>query len=343
MELTWYGRTCVRLRGRDAVVVHDAYGAVVGPTGRGITADIVTYSHADDAPVPRAKGRTSRDGKTVLPTSVEDAFVLDGPGEYEVKNVLLTGVRTDRDEARGRERGHNVAFVTELDGIHTIHLGDVGQLLTEEKLADVGRVDVACIPIGGSLTATRAAEVIAQLDPRIVVVDAGLPRRGRMRGSRRDVLPRDGRHGRPDPTATVDHARQPARRGDDGPARGARQELGASLGPRGGLRAGPDLARDPQEVLAEDPAHDRVGVARPEHQLGQLRELLGLRIPVQARAVALARRPELRVPPQQRVDVVAGDRERVVQADPRVLGPDQIAPRSRSAGRSTRSARRGRP
>jgi L-ascorbate metabolism protein UlaG (beta-lactamase superfamily) len=170
MELTWYGRTCVRLRGRDAVVVHDAYGAVVGPTGRGITADIVTYSHADDTPVPRAKGKTSRDGRTILPSSVEDAFVLDGPGEYEVRNVLLTGVRTYRDDARGKERGHNVAFVTELDGIHTIHLGDVGHLLSEEKLADIGRVDVACIPVGGTLTATRAAELVAQLDPRIVVV-----------------------------------------------------------------------------------------------------------------------------------------------------------------------------
>ena len=169
MELTWYGRTCVRLRGRDAVVVHDAYPSVVGPTGRGLTADIATFSHPDDTPVPRAKGRTSRDGGTVLPGSLENAFVLDGPGEYEVKHVLLTGVRTYRDETKGAARGRNVAFVTALDGIHTIHLGDVGHLLTEEKLADIGRVDVACVPIGGSLSANRAAELIAQLDPKIVV------------------------------------------------------------------------------------------------------------------------------------------------------------------------------
>jgi len=44
MEVTWYGRTCVRLRGKDAVVVTDPYQAVVGPTGRGITGDIVTFS-----------------------------------------------------------------------------------------------------------------------------------------------------------------------------------------------------------------------------------------------------------------------------------------------------------
>ena len=169
MEITWYGRTCIRLRGRDAVVVADPYQAVVGPTGRGITGEIVTYSHPDDAPLPKAKGVRSRDGSTALPGSLEKAFVLDGPGEYEVKDVLLTGVRTNRDDAKGADRGKQVAFVVELDGMHTIHLGEIGHLLTEEELADIGPVDIACVPIGGSLTVTRTAELIAQLDPKIVV------------------------------------------------------------------------------------------------------------------------------------------------------------------------------
>jgi L-ascorbate metabolism protein UlaG (beta-lactamase superfamily) len=170
MELTWYGRTCVRLRGRDAVVVADPYQSIVGPTGRGITGEIVTYSHPDDAPLPKAKGRRSRDGSTVLPSSLEDAFVLDGPGEYEVRDVLLTGVRTWRDDDRGAVRGKQVAFVVELDGMHTIHLGEIGHLLTEEKLGDIGPVDIACVPVGGTLSPTKTAELVAQLDPRIVVV-----------------------------------------------------------------------------------------------------------------------------------------------------------------------------
>ncbi len=169
MELSWYGRTCIRLKGRDAVVVADPYQSVVGPTGRGITGEIVTFSHPDDKPFPRAKGRLSRDGGSVIPSSLDDAFVLDGPGEYEVRHVLLTGVRTYRDDARGSERGRQTAFVVELDQMHTIHLGDIGHLLTEEKLADIGPIDIACVPIGGSLSATKAAELIAQLDPRIVV------------------------------------------------------------------------------------------------------------------------------------------------------------------------------
>jgi L-ascorbate metabolism protein UlaG (beta-lactamase superfamily) len=169
MELSWFGRTCVRLRGRDAVVVADPFPAVVGPTGRGITGEVVTFSHPDDTPPARAKGRLSRDGQTVLPQSLEHAFVLDGPGEYEVRNVLITGVRTYRDDAKGGNRGRQTAFAIEVDGVHTIHLGDIGHLLSEEKLGDIGPVDVACVPIGGALSATRAAELIAQLDPRIVV------------------------------------------------------------------------------------------------------------------------------------------------------------------------------
>jgi L-ascorbate metabolism protein UlaG (beta-lactamase superfamily) len=169
MELTWYGRTCIRLKGKDAVVVADPYQSVVGPTGRGITGEIVTFSHPDDNRLPKAKGRLSRDGGSVIPTSLEDAFVLDGPGEYEVRQILLTGVRTYRDDQRGTQRGRQTAFVVELDGMHAIHLGDIGHLLSEEKLGDIGSVDIACVPIGGALTATKAAELIAQLDPRIVV------------------------------------------------------------------------------------------------------------------------------------------------------------------------------
>jgi L-ascorbate metabolism protein UlaG (beta-lactamase superfamily) len=169
MELTWYGRTCIRIRGRDAVVVSDPYQSVVGPTGRGISGDVVTFSHPDDNPLPRAKGKHSRDGRTLLPSSLENAFVLDGPGEYEVKEVLVTGVRTYRDDARGAASGKQVAFVIEVEGLHTIHLGEIGHLLSEEKLADIGSVDIACVPLGGSLSPSQAAAVVAQLDPRIVI------------------------------------------------------------------------------------------------------------------------------------------------------------------------------
>ena len=102
MELTYYGRSCVRIRGREATIAYDPYTSIVGPTGRGITADIVTLSHPDDAPLARVKGRLApRDGRTPIATSLDNAVVLEGPGEYEVKSVLITGIRSYRDSHRG--------------------------------------------------------------------------------------------------------------------------------------------------------------------------------------------------------------------------------------------------
>jgi L-ascorbate metabolism protein UlaG (beta-lactamase superfamily) len=173
MEITWFGDTCIRLKGREGVVVADAYRSVVGPTGRGLTGDICTYSHADSSEPPRGKGKAAAatdSGTGILrPTSLERAFYLDAPGEYEVHEVLITGVRTFRDENRGTDRGLNTAFVMELDGMHAVHLGDVGHLLTEEALAELGSVDVVCVSIGASLSATKAAELVAQLDANLVV------------------------------------------------------------------------------------------------------------------------------------------------------------------------------
>jgi L-ascorbate metabolism protein UlaG (beta-lactamase superfamily) len=173
MEITWYGETAVRLRGREGVVAADAYRAVVGPTGRGLTADIATYSHAEPelsrAGGRGAKGAAADDNAVVRPTSLEGAFYLDAPGEYEVHEVLITGVRTFRDDAKGAERGPNTSFVYELDGLHVAHLGEVGHLLTEEQLGEIGSVELACVTLGAGLNAARAAELVAQLDTRLVV------------------------------------------------------------------------------------------------------------------------------------------------------------------------------
>lgn len=171
MEITWYGGACLRLKGREGVIAADAFRSVVGPTGRGLTADIVTFSHpdAEQAGARGRKGTTLTRAGTPLPASLEEAFVLEGPGEFEVHDVLVTGVRTFRDESRGSERGRNVAFVYELDGLHAVHLGDIGHALTEATLGEVGTVDVACLPIGGNLTVARAAELVSQLDVNLVV------------------------------------------------------------------------------------------------------------------------------------------------------------------------------
>jgi len=184
MEITSFGETCLRLKGKEGVAVANAFPRIVGPTGRGLTADIITFSHPDGEPTlgletpaaalradrstASAKGASSKNGMKI-PTSLESAFLLDSPGEYDVHEILVTGVRTFRDEARGAERGFNTCFVFELDNVHVVHLGDVGHLLTEEELGEIGTVEVVCVPVGGSLPAAKAAELVAQLDAKMIV------------------------------------------------------------------------------------------------------------------------------------------------------------------------------
>ncbi|MEP7159047.1 MAG: MBL fold metallo-hydrolase [Chloroflexota bacterium] len=181
MEIVSFGETCLRLRGKEGIVVTDAFPRIVGPTGRGLTADIATYSHGDgqttlNLEMGRVSGAAASTKKArlkseaqLVPTSLESAFLLDSPGEYEVHQVLIGGVRTYRDEEQGAVRGANTCFVFELDGVHVIHFGDVGHLLTEEQLGEIGTVQVACVAIGGSLSAARAAELVAQLDAKLIV------------------------------------------------------------------------------------------------------------------------------------------------------------------------------
>jgi L-ascorbate metabolism protein UlaG (beta-lactamase superfamily) len=183
MEITWYGQGCGRLRGKEGVVAVDPFPSVVGPTGRGLTADIVAFTHPDPHPLaPRNDRRAAAAGPArnlatgaadreyPVPTSLEHAFRLTGPGEYEVHDVLVTGIRTARDDSRGQDRGLNTTYLFQVEGIHVMHLGDLGHLLSEEQLREIATVDVVCVPVGGSLSPARSAEVVAQLDANLVVV-----------------------------------------------------------------------------------------------------------------------------------------------------------------------------
>ena len=157
MDLTWLGHGCFRLRGKNAVAVTDPYPPSLGPKLARLEADLVTVSH----PHPNHSNVQA----------VKDARVIDGPGEYEVKGVTVNGLPTFHDNAKGEERGPNTVFLIEVDDVRVCHLGDLGHRLDDAALEVIGTVDVLLVPVGGgnSLDASRAAEVVRQIEPRVVV------------------------------------------------------------------------------------------------------------------------------------------------------------------------------
>jgi L-ascorbate metabolism protein UlaG (beta-lactamase superfamily) len=157
MEITWYGRACFRLKGRDATVITDPCPPSTGFVAGKHDVELLTISH------DHADHTYTR--------SITAGMTLKRPGEYEFSDVLVTGVRTFHDGSRGAERGENIVFSVEIDGVHIAHLGDLGHLLTEEQLSELGPVDVLLVPAGGVmiLPPAEAAEVVSQVSPKIVI------------------------------------------------------------------------------------------------------------------------------------------------------------------------------
>jgi len=158
MEIKFLGHSSFRIRGKAVTVVTDPFDASVGFKFPKVEADMVTISHDhQDHNQKQLVG-----GKP---------YVIDGPGEYEVKGVSVLGLQTFHDEVQGQKRGLNTVYRIEFEGISLSHLGDLGHPLSSGQLAELNGVDVLFIPVGGVYTIgpKRAVEVISQVEPKIVI------------------------------------------------------------------------------------------------------------------------------------------------------------------------------
>ena len=159
MEITWYGLTCFRLSERGlATVVTDSYPPDVGLTFPRPRADILTMS-SDDAHCRYVSG-------------VRGPFkVLDGPGEYEIGNVFVTGIAAFADGKHGALRGQSTIFTFDFDGLTVCHLGYLGHVPTQSQVEGFGTVNILLAPVGGggSLTPAQASEIISLFEPGIVI------------------------------------------------------------------------------------------------------------------------------------------------------------------------------
>jgi L-ascorbate metabolism protein UlaG (beta-lactamase superfamily) len=92
-------------------------------------------------------------------------------GTAEVKGIKFNGIATAHDNKGGTERGKNTIFCFEVDGIKVCHMGDIGHLLSDNQVVEVGKVHVLLIPVGGFFTidARTAGEVSEQVRPRVII------------------------------------------------------------------------------------------------------------------------------------------------------------------------------
>ncbi len=118
---------------------------------------LTTHDHYDHNNVGTIKG---------------NPFIVEGPGEYEIKGVNIYGTLAFHDSKEGKERGLNTIYVVESEEMRICHLGDLGQReLSEEQLEKMGEIDILMVPVGGNFTlsAEQASRIINQIEPKIVI------------------------------------------------------------------------------------------------------------------------------------------------------------------------------
>ena len=159
MDIAWIGHAAFRLRGREAAVVLDPCPSSTGFRLGRPQADIVTISN----PAPEHGWDKGVAGEPVR---------LDAPGEYEIHNVLITGVVTNDHAATADEAPvRNVAFVVTIDDVIVAHLGDLRGEPSPRAMEELSRADVLLVPVGGNgrLDAKTAVKLAGAIDPRLVI------------------------------------------------------------------------------------------------------------------------------------------------------------------------------
>lgn len=153
MQISWLGLSCFEIitttANGEVTVVLDPYGNETGLRfPRTLEANVVCVSHDEDD----ANNLSAVGG---------DAFVVNMPGEFEVKDVFAYAWQSEK----------TLLFRIESEGMSIAHLGALHRVLTEKELESLGPIDVLMVPVGGGrvLSPKLAAEVISQIEPRVVI------------------------------------------------------------------------------------------------------------------------------------------------------------------------------
>ena len=165
MKVKWLGHAAFLITSDAGTkIITDPYATSSSVTYDEIkeSADIVTVSHehGDHNNVAAVRG----DPKIIKDTTkwVFSALAV---------GMSFDAIHTYHDDAGGSQRGKNIIFCFEVDGIRVCHLGDLGHQLDDKDVALMGRVDILLIPVGGNFTidAKVATEVCNKLSPKVII------------------------------------------------------------------------------------------------------------------------------------------------------------------------------
>lgn len=104
---------------------------------------------------------------TLFSQEENNRFVVAGPGEYELNDVFVSGIKIGLEGTSVK-----TAYLIKLEDISIGYLGEISKKeITPEIVSFFEGVDILLTPIGGNemLDADGAAEIVNQIEPKIVI------------------------------------------------------------------------------------------------------------------------------------------------------------------------------
>ena len=158
MDIKYLGHASFFIKTKDARVITDPYDSSIGIKFPKMEADIVTVSHphGDHNNVAGVTG---------------NPLVLDWPGEFEKNGVRMFAYKSYHDKQKGAERGENILFKFEIEGMSILHCGDLGFVPDNGFLEEIGEVNILMVPVGGFYTIDpdEAIALIKKIEPNMVI------------------------------------------------------------------------------------------------------------------------------------------------------------------------------
>ena len=164
MIISYHGAECFKVSQGDITLALNPISkdSQMKPTRFGADITLITTNHPDF----NGRDQTSRGDK--------ESFVINGPGEYEIKGIFIKGFLSE-----GSGKKINTIYLLSFEGINLCFLGALANpTLPDEILEAIEDIDILFVPTGGggpakdgasTLDPVSAYKLSVSLEPSVII------------------------------------------------------------------------------------------------------------------------------------------------------------------------------
>jgi L-ascorbate metabolism protein UlaG (beta-lactamase superfamily) len=154
MQIQYFGLSSFKISTKEATIITDPFDKQSGLTPPRGQADILILGEKANPLYSATSGISG------------DPFLVDDPGEYDIKGVTITGLPLEQ----------NGKFITiyliESEDIKILNLSHIKNFnIKEEDLEALGEIDILILPVGGKdvMDASNASKATNEVEAKIVI------------------------------------------------------------------------------------------------------------------------------------------------------------------------------